>query len=451
MKLKNLLVVMLFAALVVLAACGGSSSSAAPAPTGASVVTLGDAAADNIVSFEITISDIKLVNSGGVAVDVPGTHRLEMTHLSATVEDLSHLTIPAGTYTSATIAWSAPEVSFFDDLGVLHEIDSAATGTATVPLANLTVSGATVFNFDIDVAASVALTTAAPVAATFTPTFSFTAARGVGEAEREPEDGALEHVIGSVVTASATSLTINVGQAGSTLTFVVNANTSFEAPMTSASQLVAKQIVRVEGDVQADGTMIAKEIEAESADGNGTEAEGLVTTKGVSSFTMIAHDASGASTSSADLGKTVTVDASVAKFTISKTKINSGNLSFSAFADLAVGQHVEADSDAAKSAGAGSVSDDGAFGQVKKIKLVQQALTGTVSVSGAPGANFTLTLPATSAFATLTGATTVQVVNNGAQLKNIATFTAGGKVRVRGLLFHDAGGYHMAAGRITTP
>src|SRR5471032_1973436 len=126
MKLRNLVVVMLFAALVVLAGCGGSSSSSAapaPAPTGASVVTLGDAAADNIVSFEITISDIKLVNSGGVAVDVPGTHRLEMTHLSATVEDLSHLTIPAGTYTSATIAWSSPEVTFFDNAvpPALHE------------------------------------------------------------------------------------------------------------------------------------------------------------------------------------------------------------------------------------------------------------------------------------------------------------------------------------------
>jgi hypothetical protein len=291
-----------------------------------------------------------------------------MTHLSATVEDLSHLTIPAGTYTSATISWSSPEVSFFDDLGVLHEIDSAATGTATVPLANLTISGASVFNFDIDVAASVALTTATPVAATFNPTFSFTAMRGVGEVEREAEDGELDHIIGSVVSASATSLTINVGQAGSTLTFVVNSNTSFEAPMTSASQLVAKQILRVEGDVQSDGTMIAKEIEAESADGNGTEAEGLVTSKVASSFTMIAHDASGVSTSSADLGKTVTVDASAAKFTISKTKINTGNLSFSAFADLAVGQHVEADSDIAKTAGTELVDNDGSVNGVKKIK-----------------------------------------------------------------------------------
>jgi hypothetical protein len=65
---------MFFAALVVLTACGGSSSPAA-APVGASVVTIGDAAADNVVAFEITITDLKLTTAAGTAVDVPGTHR----------------------------------------------------------------------------------------------------------------------------------------------------------------------------------------------------------------------------------------------------------------------------------------------------------------------------------------------------------------------------------------
>jgi len=417
------------------------------------VVTIGDAPADKVVAFEITINDVKLSTATSVT-DIPGPFRLEVTHLSATVEDLAHLTVPAGTYTQAVISWSSPEVTFLDDLGALHKIESAATGTATIPLNNLVVSGPTVFNFDLNVAASVTLNTApGAVAATFSPTFTFTAARGVGETEREPEDGELDDIVGAVVSASATSLTITVADTGATLTFAINSKTSFESPITSATQLVAHQIVKVEGDMQMDGTLVAKEVEAVSADGDGSELEGFVTSKGASTFTIVTDEVSGPSTSTTDLGMTVTVDASAAKFTVSNSgpNINTGSLSFKSFSDLAVGQEVEADSDSGKSSGHSSVIDDGSVTGVKNIKLEQQALTGTVSAAGTPAATFTLTLSAGSAFAQLTGATTIQVLNNGAELKNITTFTPGQSVRVRGLLFHDVAGYHLAAGRITTP
>jgi hypothetical protein len=434
--------------------CGGTYPATpvpAPVSSGASVITMGDAPADKVVSFEITINDVKLSTATGVT-DVTGPFRLEMTHLSATVEDLAHLNLPAGTYTQAVVTWSSPEVTFVDDLGALHEIESNATGTATIALNNLVVTGPTVLNFDINVAASVTLNTApATVAATFSPAFTFTAARGVGEVQREPEDGELDDIVGAVVSASPTSLTIIVAETGSTLTFVINANTSFESPITSASQFVAKQIVRVEGDMQMDGTLVAKEVEPLSADGAGAELEGFVTSKAASTFTLITHVASGAGTSTTDLGRTVTIDASTAKFTVSKSNINTGSLTFKAFSDLAVGQQVEVDSDSAKSSGHSSVTDDGSLGSVKKIKLSQQALTGTVSAAGTPAAAFTLTLSASSAFAQLTGATTIQVLNNGAELKNITVFTAGQSVRVRGLLFHDSAGYHLVAARITTP
>ena len=52
---------------------------------------------------------------------------------------------------------------------------------------------------------------------------------------------------------------------------------------------------------------------------------------------------------------------------------------------------------------------------------------------------FTLTLPTDSAFATLTGATTVQVYQQaGTQLHGILTVANGSDVQARGFLFNDA-------------
>ena len=70
---------------------------------------------------------------------------------------------------------------------------------------------------------------------------------------------------------------------------------------------------------------------------------------------------------------------------------------------------------------------------------------GTVSAASASG--FTLTLNANSAFATLTGQTTVTVsIVSGTNLK--VTPANGNVVRVRGLVFVNAGAYTMLAARV---
>lgn len=446
--LSRVLLAGLLVSLLMLAACGGGSSTTSKGVVGqASSITIGDAPADSVVSYEITVNSLTLTGSAGSVNAITTPRRLEMTHLSATVETLALLNIPNGTYTQAVIAWSSPEVTFIDAVGVLHEVQSSASGTATVPI-NITVSGASVLNFDLNVGASTSVNTAAGTAVLNTPVFTLTPLRSIGEAEREAETGELENIVGSVVSASATSLTIGVGESGTSMTFTVSTATKLEG-ISTTSALVANQIVRVEGTSQADGSMLAKEIEVESADGNGVEVEGLVTSITGTSFTMIVDDSSGQSTTSASLGKSITISAPAAGFSVGKTKINVGSLTFASIADLHKGQRVEVDSDTAKTAGAGTVNDDGAISGAKKIKLEQQSLTGVVSAITSAG--FTLTLPTESAFAKLANVTSVVVVNNGAQMKNGATISAGATLRVRGLVFATAGAYTMAAGRITTP
>ena len=88
-----------------------------------------------------------------------------------------------------------------------------------------------------------------------------------------------------------------------------------------------------------------------------------------------------------------------------------------------------------------------------EIDLEQQGLSGTVSgYSGSAPTTFTLTLPADSAFTTLTGSTTVTVFQQaGTKLSGMTTIMNGSTVHVRGLVFFDAGTYKLVAGRIMAP
>jgi len=104
-------------------------------------------------------------------------------------------------------------------------------------------------------------------------------------------------------------------------------------------------------------------------------------------------------------------------------------------------QRVEVDSETASN-NAGTATGD-------KIKLTEQALTGTISALS--GGNFTLTVGSTSAFATLTGGTAVAVqTQSGTEIKNV-TLSNGATVRVRGLLFVNGTAYTMVAARIVQP
>ncbi len=97
------------------------------------------------------------------------------------------------------------------------------------------------------------------------------------------------------------------------------------------------------------------------------------------------------------------------------------------------GQRVEVDS---SSTGTPLVAD--------KIKLREQALIGTVS--NLNGNTFTLTVSSTSAFATLSGVSTVSVTMLG-EADEAAPLMNGATVRVRGLVFFDGTTYSMIGAR----
>src|SRR3954471_13473656 len=141
-------------------ACGGSSSSTpnpgpGPTPKPPTQVKIGDAPAERVLSFEVTVGPITLAASTGSAVTVlSGTHRLELTHLSGTNEPLALLSVPQGSYSSALITVSSPEVTFINNLGVIVKLQPAFNQAITVNFSPAVTVGTNsmVVNIDLNVA-----------------------------------------------------------------------------------------------------------------------------------------------------------------------------------------------------------------------------------------------------------------------------------------------------------
>jgi hypothetical protein len=106
--------------------------------------------------------------------------------------------------------------------------------------------------------------------------------------------------------------------------------------------------------------------------------------------------------------------------------------------------------------GGGMMGGGTPFGTINasQVRLEQQGLHGTVSNYSASGsqATFTLTLPPDSAFAILTGASSITVYKqNGTQMHNLSAVANGNQVGVRGLLFYDSGSYKLVSTWIVAP
>lgn len=447
----RLVIAALFAVLIVTVGCGGGGETS-PGVSGTSLhINVGDAPVDRIVDFEITVNSVVLTNSsGGMVTVLSSPTRIELTHLAGTVEPLSLMTVPPGTYTSATINVSNPEVEFVNDAGQVVEATVTLTsGTATVNFNPAITIGSmpTALNFDFNLATSVTLNTANNTA-TVTPMFTASTAAVAAENQQDDENGETEDINGTVTNVSPPSFTISVQQTSQSLTFATNSSTQFEG-VSGVGALTAGMIVEVDAVTQPDGSLLAKKVEVE--ENNGMELGGLVTSvtgTPATQFQLVVQDEQSSSSTMPTLGSTVTVNVTNGtSFKFETDDVELSNLPFSPTFDastLAKDQSVEVDTG---TPGTSPVTAD-------KVKLEQQALSGTVSGTATSGGQttFTLTVAPDSAFALLTGSSTLTVVKQpGTELKGISSIFDGEAVRVRGLLFFNGASYTMVASRVTAP
>ena len=454
---KLFTMMVLFAALLILAGCGGmygGGTTAPPATSGATtmVVNMSDAPADRVIAFEITVTSINLFRTDNTMYSALSSPRhVELTHLAGSTEPVALPALPQGTYKSATVDLSSPEVIYIDNSGaqVKKELPNA-TFSLSIPFnPNLVVgTSPVVLKFDVDVSSSVTIDPATGNV-TVNPVIHVTQAMvpDVSHEDQEDlDDGQFEHIVGQVTAASAQSFTINLAGSGTSLTFVTDPSTKIEGASSTAA-LPLNSTVRVEGTTQPDGTVRAKEVEVVSM--SGSELEGLVvatTGSPVSSFDVVVQDGNGAGMGTAALGttKTVTIGTNT-RFRADTGDIDLGGLSLPDFsaASLSKGQRVEAESDNSR-IGTNLAAD--------AVKLQSQALVG--AISGASSTQFTLTVADDSAFKLLTGKSTLTVfTQRNTKLNNGATITNAAIVKIRGLVFFDSvsGNFRMVAGRITTP
>lgn len=419
-----------------LAACGGSGNNSVQLTGTPLTLQTGDALNDQIAKFELTINSIVLTGASGTAdtanvLSAPA--EVEFSHQAGTFEPLSLTHVPPGTYSGATVTVSSAEVVAMVG-GVATKLTaSLSSSIVNVTFSpNVTVGNSPMFlNFDLDLANSV---TISGTSATIAPKFNVSTSTVASDENSEREDnGEIDDVHGIVTAIAAPNFTIQTRT--TTITFATDAITKFHDGIAQLSDLKVGDIVEVEGATKFDGTKLATSVEREG-DHNGEEAEGLISNldSPLSKITIV-HQMDSTSTSSSPVTVDVGVNASTA-FSVRFDKLNISARPLFDANHIGKAQRIEIDS-----------SSSSAPLVASKVKLREQALIGTVAASPAPtNSGFTLNVSSTSAFGTLSGATSVAVTfANGADLRT--TPAAGSNIRVRGLVFVNGTTYTMIAVR----
>jgi len=456
---RYLLTLTAITSLLLMMACGGSSSSPVnpgqgnpPPRTSSAQIKIGDAPADRVLSFEVTVGPITMTPASRSAVTVlSATRRLEMAHLSGTNEPLALLGVAQGSYSSASITVSNPEITFINNVGAVVKLQPAFNQIISISLSPaLTVgSASTVVDIDLNVANSLTFDAQGNVTGVSlgASSLAFASAPVAAEDKQGHDDGELEDTTGIITAVNGTAFTLSLDQGGTSLTFATDSNTQFN----DGASLTVNTIVTVEGITKTDGSLYAKEVEG-IEDTNGAESEGLITQVNGTQITFVDDHGLGSGVDDSKLGETITADLSSAKFNVKKGDIDTsgiGGLPSSPdfpfdVTTIHAGQRVEVESvspmDISKLSG-------------DKVKLQQQALVGTVSglagVTSAGPTNFTLTVASDSAFAMLSGKTQVNVFwQPGTDLHKLASVSNGDNVRVRGLVLFTGTSFNMIARRI---
>jgi hypothetical protein len=212
--------------------CGGSMSgnmnpTTAATPQTSAQVKIGDAPANRVISFEVTIGSMSLTPATGSAVTVlAGSQRVELAHLSATSEPLSALKVPQGTYSSASFNVSSPEITFIDNTGTVQEFESSLSQTITVSFNPALTIGASssIVDIDLNIANSLTFDALGNVTATnlSASSFSFAVATVAAEDKQGHDDGELEDTTGVITSVNGSSFTLTVNETGAPLSFITD-------------------------------------------------------------------------------------------------------------------------------------------------------------------------------------------------------------------------------------
>ncbi len=445
---ESVLSVVALAGLALVAvSCGGGGDTPPGfdigASTGSAMVFAQDAPADNIIKFEITLTGV-VFNPGNVSV-LASPVELELTQLEMGPQLVRlNSSIPTGNYSSVVMTFANPEIKFVDTDGTacglnqVCEVKPPLTQSSVTANVNFSIAQGqtTGLLIDFNLASSI-VTNASGTITGVNPMVTVSVLNVTGVT------GEFEEEVGRVVSIDSANSTF-VFEAFSScqqLTIQTNNATEFEdfdeaGRSNSFAGLLVNQIVEVEADLQANGTLLAEEVELED-EINEDELEGIivaVTRNGsdqVTQFQMVLLDVAPC-TATIPASDIITVnvptDGSV-DFRIDTDGFSVNTSLFDDATDLELGQKVDVDPVGAL---ATTITTE-------EIKLEDQTIRGNV-ISTA-GDNFGLD-PKSDLFPDQS--ITVQTVNGQTEFDDlpagVGSLSGGQLVRVKGVLFRTGVG-----------
>ncbi len=255
-------------------ACGGASNSGQNLQQNSSgpvYMTGEDAPSSSVVGFNVTIDKITLNNSSSTVTALSTPEAVDFARLIGLRTLLGFNTIPQGTYTSVTFTFEntnpAPVINYVE-LNTTPPSVQMLTGsfsqtTVTVPFpsgAPLIVSSNELagLRIDFDVDDSLA-TTGGQITGKINPVIN------VWAVSASQEVGEITEFTGNVTSVNAPSSFQIQGPYGMPRTIDVNSNTQYNGS-NSIGTLTVNAIVSVIGTMQADGSILAKDVELITTD-----------------------------------------------------------------------------------------------------------------------------------------------------------------------------------------
>jgi hypothetical protein len=272
--MKRILGIFLMFSLCLLAAsCGSSShsstsSNTTSAQSGNVFVTGEDAPLASVVGFDVTINSITLTGSNGTPQILSTPTTVDFARLLGLRSPLGFNSVPADTYTSATFTLANPVISYVQlnpapVVSTLNGTFSPSTNSATQTTVTVTfptpmvvgANGLAGLKMDFDIRQSVAVDGNGNVTGSVNPTIY------VKAVQASDTDAQVTDLAGGLtsVNASGNSFVIQ-GPYGHQITVDVNSSTLFNSGW-NINDLATPAVIGVQGQYQADGTLIASAVE----------------------------------------------------------------------------------------------------------------------------------------------------------------------------------------------
>jgi len=253
----------------VLTGCGGgqASSTMSAAQQGAVFMTGGDAPLPSVLSFNVTINSMKLDGTTEILAQ-PST--VDFARLLGLRTLLAFNNVAPGTYHSVSITLASPAITVlnlsttppsasningtFQDSGGNSVSSTVVTVALTRPL-TVAASGLAGLHLDFNLRKSLAVDSTGQVTGVVNPVITV---KPVASSDPDAEVNDLRGGLASVNVAGNSFVLQRPG--GRTVTIEVDGNTGFSGSFTLAT-LPNPSILEVDGDVQADGSILAEKVE----------------------------------------------------------------------------------------------------------------------------------------------------------------------------------------------